>query len=75
MDGKYIISSNLESGYGRFDLEMLPINKFNPGIILEVKYKKDATAEALEESAKNAYKQIQDRMYDTNMHKKRRKNG
>lgn len=69
MDGKYIISSNLESGYGRFDLEMLPINKFNPGIILEVKYKKDATTEALEESAKNAYKQIQDRRYDTNMHK------
>lgn len=37
MNNKYRISSNRESGYGRFDIQMAPIEKQLPGLILELK--------------------------------------
>lgn len=64
--GSYI-SSNRESGFGRYDIELKPLNKKLPGIIIELKYKKDCTNEELKKLANDALNQINDNQYDTNM--------
>lgn len=62
---KYKIQSNKESGNGRFDIELIPINKVNPGFIFE--FKKVNNENELKESANNVLKQIDDKKYDLNM--------
>ena len=37
LDNRYHITSNREAGNGRFDIQMLPLNKKLPGILIEVK--------------------------------------
>lgn len=64
---KYKVSSNKESGYGRFDIELIPINKINPGFIFE--FKKGNNENNLKELANVALKQIDEMKYDTNMKK------
>ncbi len=64
---KYKVLSNNEAGYGRFDIELIPFNKNNPGFILEFKKAKDE--KYLKEAASNALEQIEERNYDTNLKK------
>lgn len=45
----YNLSSNKESGAGRYDICLTPINKTNPGVIIEIK--KSSTKEGSEENA------------------------
>ena len=59
----YIIESNLESGYGRFDISCIPKDKNKYGIILELKSSK--SKRSLNSDASNALKQIQKNKYDT----------
>ena len=61
----YKISSNKESGLGRFDIELEPKNNIYTGYIFELKYVKDINL--LEESAIEALNQINNKKYDTNM--------
>ena len=57
----YIIKSNRESGYGRYDLAIIPKNKDDLGIVMELKKSEekeniDALAKkALEQAEKNKY--------------------
>ena len=37
LDDRYRITSNREAGEGRFDIQMLPLNKKLPGILIELK--------------------------------------
>lgn len=67
LDNHYHITSNREAGKGRYDIQMLPLNKKLPGIIVEMKAEKDCTEEKLEELAENALKQIDDRQYYAEM--------
>lgn len=64
MDNRYHITSNRETGNGRFDIQMLPLNKKLPGILIELKAGKECSDEELEKLAKAALEQINDRMYD-----------
>ena len=57
-DDKFIIRSNRESGFGRFDL-MIKDKAYNKGIIIEFKVTKDD----LEESALKALNQIEEKKY------------
>ncbi len=58
----YKAESNKEAGTGRADIILRPaINEMLPGIILEFKWKKEDTE--LENSAQEAYNQIDDRQY------------
>ena len=57
-DAKFIIRSNRESGFGRFDL-MIKDKAYNKGIIIEFKVTKDD----LEESALKALNQIEEKKY------------
>lgn len=63
LDNQYHITSNRESGNGRFDIQMLPLNKKLPGILIEVKAGRDCTENQLDELAETALKQINDRQY------------
>lgn len=37
LDNRYHITSNREAGSGHFDIQMLPLDKKLPGILLELK--------------------------------------
>ena len=63
LDNYYHITSNREAGNGCFDIQMLPINKKLPGILIELKAGKDCTKEQLDELTVTALKQINDRQY------------
>ena len=63
LDNQYHITSNREAGNGRFDIQMLPLNKKLPGILIELKAGKDCNEEQLDELAVTALKQISDRQY------------
>lgn len=67
LDDRYHITSNREAGEGRFDIQMLPINKRLPGILIELKAGKGYTETRLEELAKTALRQINDRMYSIDL--------
>lgn len=61
---QYIITSNKESGFGRYDICLNPIDKRNPGIIIEIK-KIDSNINQTEISSElnSALKQIDDKKY------------
>ena len=67
MNHQYHITSNREAGNGRFDIQMLPLNKQLPGILIELKAGKECKDEELNTLAKNALEQINDRMYYVEM--------
>ena len=46
LDNQYHITSNREAGNGRFDIQMLPLNKKLPGILIELKAGKSASVKA-----------------------------
>lgn len=65
----YIIKSNRESGFGRYDVMMIPKHSTNeagkklPAIVLEFKVKK-SSEKTLEEAVQAAHKQIEEKRYD-----------
>ena len=67
MDNQYKIKSNRESGDGRYDISLIPRDGRYPGIIMELKWKKDLSADKLIELADEALAQIDDRRYDAEM--------
>lgn len=67
MDNSYRITSNRESGEGRFDIQMLPLNKRLPGILIELKAGKDRSETQLETLANAALQQINDRTYSADL--------
>lgn len=64
LQGKYIISSNKESGFGRYDVMLEPVN---PGeddaIILEFKVRNKKKEESLEKTVQAALLQIEEKQY------------
>ena len=61
LDGEYRVASNRESGYGRFDIACFPLKEGASGVILELKSAK--SEEAMEEKAKEALRQIEEKAY------------
>ena len=69
----YIITSNRESGYGRYDIMLEPIDKSNdnlPCIVIEFKVINPKKEKTLEETVEAALKQIEDKGYDAELVKK-----
>ena len=69
----YIITSNRESGYGRYDIMLEPIDKTNekyPGIIIEFKVINPRKESSLEETVEAALKQIEEKNYDAELVKR-----
>ena len=69
----YIITSNRESGYGRYDIMLEPIDKTNeklPGIVIEFKVINHRKENSLEETVKAALKQIEEKNYNVELIKR-----
>ena len=62
LDDYYIMDPNMESGYGRADIILIPRNKFWAGYILELKR---ANTNDIEKEAEKAFNQIEDKKYET----------
>ena len=68
LTGEYNIRSNRESGYGRYDLMLLPKDKTKPGIVMELKSPDDLDDESLEQALEAAISQLQTKQYETELH-------
>ena len=69
----YIITSNRESGFGRYDIMLEPKDKNNthyPGIIIEFKVINPRKESSLEETVEAALKQIEEKNYDAELVKR-----
>lgn len=61
---RYAVTSNRESGYGRYDVMLEPLNKENDdAIILEFKVQDDEEEKELADTVREALRQIEDRNY------------
>lgn len=67
MDNQYKIKSNRESGDGRYDIGLFPREDRYPGILMELKWKKNLSADELSELADEALAQIGKKRYDVEM--------
>ena len=65
--GGSFISSNRESGDGRYDIQLKPKVKNLPGILIELKAEKNCTDQQLKKLSETALQQIIDKKYDTEM--------
>lgn len=68
--GNSYVTSNRESGDGRYDIALSPKVSNLPGIIIELKSEKNCNENELQELAKTALKQINDKKYGTELKSK-----
>ena len=65
---EYIVTSNRESGFGRYDVVIEPKDvKKNPAVILEFKVRNERRESSLEETVASALAQIEEKRYDVNL--------
>lgn len=69
-DDQYYVSSNRESGEGRFDIQLEPKEAKRPGVLFELKHEKDCESLSLNLLAQEALNQINTRGYDTEMRRR-----
>jgi hypothetical protein len=67
LKNSYTITSNRESGYGRYDVMLMPHDHNKHGIIIEFKKTNQAQHQTLEDAAANALQQIEQRQYATQL--------
>ena len=67
MDNQYKIKSNRESGKGRFDICLMPRDNKHPGMIMELKWKKNLDENELALLADGALCQINRMEYDSEL--------
>lgn len=66
--GTYKIRSNRESGYGRYDVMMEPLDKEGKAFIFEFKVQDaDEDEKTLEDTLANAHAQIEDKQYEAEL--------
>ena len=65
LSGRYVLTSNRESGFGRYDVMLEPLNpETDAGIIMEFKVFRPRTEKSLEDTAEAALKQIEKKKYE-----------
>ena len=60
---RYVLTSNRESGFGRYDVQLEPRKEADDAILLEFKVRDSKKEKSLEETAQNALAQIESRDY------------
>lgn len=65
--GGSFVSSNRESGDGRYDIQLKPTSKNLPGILIELKAAKECSGTQLKKLSEKALQQIIDKKYDTEL--------
>ena len=61
--GRYILSSNRESGLGRYDVMLEPVKEEDDGIIIEFKVFRPGKEQTLEDTVQAALAQIEEKKY------------
>lgn len=64
---KYRITSNRESGLGRYDIVLEPLKKNEMAYVIEFKVHKPKREKDLQETAENALRQIEEKNYDAEL--------
>lgn len=64
---KYRITSNRESGFGRYDVVMEPLKENLDAIVMEFKVQNMKKEKSLEQTVENALRQIDEKEYDTEL--------
>ena len=67
LDNRFYITSNRESGEGRYDICLCPKDGKLPGILIELKAAKDCSEDELKELSEKALAQIDSRKYETEL--------
>lgn len=70
LDNQYLITSNRESGDGRYDLQLMPKKDTLPGILIELKVGKEYPVSDLKELAETAIRQIEEKHYESELRAK-----
>ena len=65
--GRYVITSNRESGFGRYDVVLEPLSAADDAIIIEFKVYNSRREKNLEETLQNALGQIEDKKYEAGL--------
>ncbi len=65
LSNEYVVTSNRESGFGRYDVMIEPKNKENDAFILEFKVHDPEDEKDLKETVQAALKQIEEKQYET----------
>ena len=63
----YVLKSNRESGFGRYDVMMIPKKENLPAVILEFKVHRPKKEKDLEETVQMALRQIEEKNYDAEL--------
>jgi len=63
----YVITSNRESGYGRYDVMLEPKDKANKAFILEFKIHEPEEEDSLRATVDAALKQIEEKQYEASL--------
>lgn len=65
--GRYRVTSNRESGFGRYDVMLEPCKAQDMAYVLEFKVHDPEDEDTLEDTVKEALRQIEDKQYDSNL--------
>ena len=66
LQGRYVINSNRESGFGRYDVMLEPKNpQEDDGILMEFKVHDPDDGDSLEDTVQAALRQIEEKQYKT----------
>lgn len=67
---RYVLTSNRESGFGRYDVLLEPFNKEEDGIIIEFKVHDPGDGGTLQDTVQSALKQIEEKGYGQELKKR-----
>ena len=65
--GRYALTSNRESGFGRYDVMLEPLDQKDAAIIIEFKAIDDQEEDSLRETVQAALRQIDERQYEKSL--------
>ena len=67
LSGRYVLTSNRESGFGRYDVMLEPKNPDDHGIIIEFKVQDSTEEKDLSDTVNAALKQIDEKKYEASL--------
>ena len=70
LNGRFIITSNRESGFGRYDIQMEPREQKDPAIIIEFKVFNPKKEKVLSDTVAAALQQIREKEYAASLEAK-----